>query len=49
MAKFETMASLAAAHPMMGADKPFAIYHRAFCYWCSQLNGNEYVCWAAIH
>jgi len=42
------MTELATAHPMMGGTSPYEIYHRVFCYWCSEIMGNDYVCWAAL-
>ncbi|MBX9751762.1 MAG: hypothetical protein K5Q68_19390 [Roseococcus sp.] len=47
MAKYATMSELKLAFPMMGSAS-FEVYHRAFCYFCSEIMGNEYVCWAAI-
>ncbi|MGG5809181.1 hypothetical protein [Falsiroseomonas sp. CW058] len=48
MPKYKSMDELATAHPMMAASPPVETYHRIFCFWCQELMGNEYACWAAV-
>jgi hypothetical protein len=35
-------------HPITRNDTKNELYHQVFCFWCREIMGNEYTCWAAI-
>ena len=46
--RFSTMTEMAVAFPAFTREEAAVVWHRAFCFWQQEYNGNEFACWAAI-